>query len=84
MYINFVCPECGGSQLEEVSHGIIYNKITGFYDGFVEYGEQDGNETEVIRYQCFECGEVVIEGYSFDLFEDLKDKGYLDLERTEE
>ncbi len=74
---DFECPNCKGSKLDEVSQGLIYNSINGFYDGYQDYGDQNFSDTRVIRYECFYCGEEILDGYSLELYNDLKAKGYI-------
>lgn len=83
-YTTFLCKKCGGRSIEEVSRGIIFNEIQGFYGEDPDYGDENFESTEVVRYQCFYCGERIIEGYSTDLYNDLKEMGFLDLEEKEE
>jgi hypothetical protein len=50
-YISFICPECQGDRLEEVSEGVMYNIIDGFYNGYPEYGDNDFDDSHVARIQ---------------------------------
>ena len=79
-FVEFKCPECEGSTLEEVSQGVMYNQINGFYRGYAEYDGNDFEDTEVMRYQCYDCGENLLEGYQLDLFEECKNRGWLVIE----
>ncbi len=83
-YISFVCPHCDGNTLEEVSRGVIYNTISGFYEEYPDYADQEHEQTEVLRYQCFDCGETIIEGYTIDLFKTLTYLKCLDIEEETE
>lgn len=79
-FVEFKCPECGENTLEEVSRGTLYNTINGFYQGWPEYdSDENSDNTEVVRYQCFDCGKTLIEGYSTNLYEKCKRNGWLDL-----
>ena len=83
-FVEFKCPECEGNTLEEVSQGVMYNQITGFYRGYAEYDHQDYEDTEVLRYQCYDCGENLLEGYQLNLYEECKNMGFLVIKETEE
>lgn len=78
--VHFVCPKCESNSLEELTRGIKYYSIDGFYNGFQQYGN-DGEyeEEEVVRYSCYDCGERIIEGHCSDLYTKLLELGYLDI-----
>ena len=56
--INFTCPECGRSKLEEVMVGVtVASEVLDVdEDGNVEYGKQTNEDGEVLHYICAYCG----------------------------
>jgi hypothetical protein len=57
---SFCCPECGGSELNQIVTGIRCSKhVYGVYeDGTLELGELSGpidNEDDGVFYECVEC-----------------------------
>jgi rubredoxin len=59
--IKFVCPECGGTDLESVldgTHSCLVTKID--VNGQHEYGpfESQGN---LLRWQCADCGFMIVD-----------------------
>jgi predicted RNA-binding Zn-ribbon protein involved in translation (DUF1610 family) len=49
--LRFVCPKCGGKQLDDVNHTATYVFI--YQDGSVEYGKAYGGEYE--HFRCNAC-----------------------------
>jgi len=62
--IKFKCSECGDNQLEEVLTGVTVSSIVDYIDkdGYTEYGDHvENNGGEVSRYQCINCGYVLVD-----------------------
>jgi len=59
----FTCPKCGEHRLEEVMIDVtVASKVTDVSeDGDVDYGEQSNEDGTVERYQCMDCGHVLVE-----------------------
>jgi len=79
----FQCPECECDLLEEVSRSITYSMIDSFWSD-TEYGnwynewfDTETEDLDVIRYQCRDCGFTVHHGYTDNLYQELKRKGYI-------
>lgn len=64
--LNFICPECGETKLEEVMMGVtVLNSITAIFyneDGVsLEWGDADYQDGHIARFQCEECGYMLEE-----------------------
>jgi ribosomal protein S27E len=86
-FVSITCPECQGDRVDEVSEGTMYYEIQGFYSGHTEYGDNDFDDSNVLRIECMNCAFVFLrtdqERYPTDLFEFFRQKGWLDLEEDD-
>lgn len=60
--LKFKCTGCGGEQLEEVMNMVtVRSEVTNVSktDG-VEYGEQENEDGEIVRYACVRCGKALV------------------------
>ena len=79
----FRCPECGGTDLEEVARCIQYACIGGFYrynNGtryFPDWYDSDYDDHNTLRVQCRECGFMVSEGMPENLYQHCLDEGWI-------
>jgi len=64
MKLNFVCPECGGTELEEVCElDTVTKEVTGIAqqgdDVVLQYGTVTEGEIIAISFNCANCGHVL-------------------------
>lgn len=61
--MNYICPNCGGTRLEEIMTGVtLSSEITNVDSGDIEYQDPPGSagdSGQVDRYQCVNCGDMV-------------------------
>jgi hypothetical protein len=56
-----VCPECGGTNIEEVSNATMRNKVTSWSGGFpLDYGTWTVDH-EGAQFRCYLCAQCEIE-----------------------
>ena len=60
-HLNFICPQCGETQLEEITVGVtVLNSIKAVCyneDGInLDWGDSDYEDGRIERFQCEECG----------------------------
>jgi predicted RNA-binding Zn-ribbon protein involved in translation (DUF1610 family) len=63
--LRFVCPKCGGKQLDDVNHTATYLFI--HQDGSVEYGKAYGGDYE--HFRCHAC-RWIVEDEEYGCFDD--------------
>lgn len=59
--LNFVCPECSGSQIEEVLINVVNtSKIIDIdTEGNCDYELVESSDGDVGNYQCHDCGYII-------------------------
>ena len=76
--INFLCPNCGETSIEEVESAMVYSLISGWYNGYPEYCDSDTEHLETVRFQCWGCGMVILDRWQNqgEIQRIIKEKGW--------
>lgn len=84
MKVRFKCPNCRGTQLEEILVDVVQSSVITDIeeDGYLDYEGSSTSDGTVDDYQCSNCGWRIPLNSSLaeDLFEWLKDNGMLEKE----
>lgn len=80
MALKFICPECGGVDLECVTPDIEYavSAITKIDKDGIDYGdiELTGNTSDP-HFQCATCGMQIVDGDGYDILQEDELIGWL-------
>ena len=73
--MNFKCPNCNSSRLEEVMRDVVVSSevLKVRSEGDILYGNQSNEDGVVDCYQCMNCGEILKDEYDMNInhFEEL-------------
>jgi len=92
MKINFVCEKCGCNKIEEIAVDVVVtsvlkNEATYLGGGEIDlqYGKsENGGEPVIDRYQCAECGCILANSSSDELFEYLFNRNMVEFDENDE